>query len=121
MDKLQKNRRYLIEKIDSIEKLYALRYVNVHLFDEVAHTLPDGIYLTHLQQQGKIIRLVGKTKSTTHVSNYMSHLNQSNWFSSANLNSVSVSTQKTGHLRDFDLQVVQQIQTLINPLVLGQP
>jgi len=110
MTLLQTERQGLIERINTIEQLQAMRPASVHLFDEIANTLPNGIYLTHLLQSDAHIHLVGKTKSNTHVSDYMNRLNQSAWLSSSTLKGISTknANTQTNHLRDFDLQVIQQ-------------
>lgn len=120
---LKKQRNNLIERINTIETLQAMRPASVHLFDEISSTLPQGIYLTHLLQSGSHIHLVGKTKSNTHVSEYMNRLNQSKWLSSSNLKGISTKdeTRKNSHLRDFDLQVTQRLKHTVNPLLLVHP
>ena len=109
MNALKAHRQDLLERIKTIEQLQAMRSASVHLFDEIANTLPNGIYLTHLLQSEAHIHLVGKTKSNTHVSEYMNRLNQSKWLSSSNLKGISTKgdNKQAGYLRDFDLQVTK--------------
>jgi type IV pilus assembly protein PilN len=121
MNQVQKDRQRLIARIDSIEQLYAWRAASVHLFDELAKTLPNGVYLTHIQQKNGHIRLQGKTQSTTHISEYLNRLKQSTWLLSANLNSISTPKQTIQQWRDFDLQVIQATKAATYPLTSGQP
>jgi type IV pilus assembly protein PilN len=123
MTQLKNERTRLIERINTIEKLQAMRPASVHLFDEIANTLPNGIYLTHLLQSDAHIHLVGKTKSNTHVSEYMNRLNQSTWLSSSNLKGISTQNANTqsSHLRDFDLQVIQRQHHAAHKISVRQP
>jgi len=123
MKVLKANRQDLLERIKTIAQLQTLRPASVHLFDEIANTLPNGIYLTHLLQSDAHIHLVGKTKSNTHVSEYMNRLNQSKWLSSSNLKGISTKGENkhTRHLRDFDLQVTQRGHHSTSHLSSGQP
>ncbi len=129
---LKSSRKDLLERIQTIEYLQAMRPLSVHLFDEIAKTLPDGMYLTHLLQKQNHIHLMGKTQSNTHVSEYLNQIKQSDWLNSSNLKAISIQDlpQKSAYLRDFDLQVTLKVhphQTMIETFLssdedeIGQP
>jgi type IV pilus assembly protein PilN len=61
----------------------------VHVFEELARTLPDGVFLTSVKQSGEMIEIKGKAESNTRVSAFMRNIDKSDW------------------LKDPDLQVVQ--------------
>lgn len=117
------HRQDLLEQIKTLDQLQSMRPASVHLFDEIANTLPNGIYLTHLLQSDAHIHLVGKTKSNTHVSEYMNRLNQSNWLRSSNLKGISTrdENERVRHLRDFDLQVTLRGHHLMSHPAAVQP
>ena len=82
---LKENRIKLLGRMKSIEKLQGTRPAIVHLMDEVASTLPQGMYLERLNQFGTQVILTGKTIANPRVSSYMQSLNESPWLKSSDL------------------------------------
>ena len=74
---LQKQR--FIARMQVIEKLQRSRSEVVHLFDEVARTMPDGTYLTAFKQVGKRLKFEGVAQSSTRVSTFMRNISGSQW------------------------------------------
>jgi type IV pilus assembly protein PilN len=62
-----------------IEKLQRSRSEVVHLFDEIARTMPDGTYLTSFKQEGKHLKFEGVAQSSTRVSTFMRNISASQW------------------------------------------
>lgn len=76
--------RRLKEQIDAmlarkqvIESLQTTRAETVHLFNELAHRMPDGVYLKSIQQNGRRVTLVGYAQSNARVSHLMRNLESS--------------------------------------------
>ena len=76
--------RRLREQIDAmlarkqvIESLQTTRAETVHLFNELAHRMPDGVYLKSIQQNGRRVTLVGYAQSNARVSHLMRNLESS--------------------------------------------
>ena len=83
----QKDR--LVARMKIIEELQQSRPEIVHVFEELARTLPDGVFLISVKQTGEQIEIKGKAESNTRVSAFMRNIDKSDW------------------LKDPDLQVVQ--------------
>jgi type IV pilus assembly protein PilN len=79
----QKNR--LLARKAVIEQLQAKRSQMVHLFDALVRTIPDGVVLTALQQEGDVLTLEGRTQSNARVSAYMRNLEVSGWMTNPEL------------------------------------
>lgn len=110
---LDTTRKALLDRMSIIEDLQGHRPAIVHLFDEIATALPQGMYLTSLNQTGDLIRLTGKAESNARVSSYMNRLDQSQWLSSSNLNLIKIEKEAqdkddNSKLRDFSLEVYQK-------------
>ncbi|WP_020559973.1 PilN domain-containing protein [Thiofilum flexile] len=110
---LDATRQALLDRMSIIEDLQGKRPAIVHLFDEVATALPQGMYLTSLTQTGDLIRLTGKAESNARVSSYMNRLDESQWLSSSNLNLIKIEKElqdksNNSKLRDFSLDVSQK-------------
>jgi type IV pilus assembly protein PilN len=57
----------------------------VHLFDSLVRTIPDGVILTSIKQEGDKLTLEGRSQSNARVSTYMRNLEGSGWMTKPNL------------------------------------
>jgi type IV pilus assembly protein PilN len=93
INSLETEKKRFIDRMDVIEKLQRSRPGIVHVFDEIVKTLPDGVYLTGVQQvsagANKRLKFDGVAQSSTRVSSFMRNIDASEW------------------LRNPELQVVQ--------------
>ncbi|PID49726.1 MAG: pilus assembly protein PilN [Proteobacteria bacterium] len=111
--KLDAVKQALLGRMQIIENLQSTRPAIVHLFDEMATVLPDGMYLDKLSQKGTVVHVEGKAESNARVSSYMNSLDRSEWLSSSNLNIISVvreGNDRSLPLRDFKLDVKQLLK-----------
>jgi len=76
---LESQKQRFISRMQVIEKLQRSRSEVVHLFDEVAKTVPDGTYLTSFKQDGKHLKFEGVAQSSTRVSTFMRNISGSQW------------------------------------------
>ena len=76
---LETQKQRFIARMQVIEKLQRSRSEVVHLFDEVAKTMPDGTYLTAFTQDGKKLKFEGVAQSSTRVSTFMRSISGSQW------------------------------------------
>jgi type IV pilus assembly protein PilN len=76
---LETQKQRFIARMQVIEKLQRSRSEVVHLFDEVARTIPDGTYLTAFKQDGKQLKFEGVAQSSTRVSTFMRNISGSQW------------------------------------------
>ncbi len=105
----------LVERMDVIQKLQESRPEVVHLFDDMVTTLPDGLYLTRIQQRGNNLSIDGKAESNARVSTYMRNLDRSAWLEDAKLLFIEAKEDKKkkdahtapANIRSFALQVNQ--------------
>ena len=71
-----------ITEIDGLERQkerLLARMEIVHLFDEIARQLPDGVYLTGIKQTGTRVEIRGVAQSSTRVSALMRQIDASKW------------------------------------------
>jgi type IV pilus assembly protein PilN len=83
INSLETEKQRFIARMDVIEKLQRSRPGIVHVFDEIVKTLPDGVYLTGVQQVGagtsKRLKFDGVAQSSTRVSSFMRNIDASEW------------------------------------------
>ncbi len=76
-----------------IEELQANRSQMVHLFDSLVRTIPDGVALTNIKQDGDILTLEGRSQSNARVSTYMRNLEGSGWMTNPDLSIIEAKSQ----------------------------
>ncbi|MBN2702437.1 MAG: PilN domain-containing protein [Methylohalobius sp. ZOD2] len=82
---LETKRDRLIAKMDIIQRLQSSRPEIVHLFDALARTLPEGVYLTKFTQSGGNLSVDGIAQSNARVSAYMRNIENSLWMENPQL------------------------------------
>ena len=85
IDRLDAQKDRLLARKKVIEELQAKRSQMVHLFDALVRTIPDGLVLTALKQEGDVLTLEGRTQSNARVSAYMRNLESSGWMTNPEL------------------------------------
>jgi len=93
---LQAQKQSLIARMQIIEQLQQSRPTEVHLLDEVVKTLPPGVYLTALTQNGDQLIITGVAESSARVSTYLRNLDSSLWVGAPNLQIVQKDPAKIG-------------------------
>jgi len=101
---LDKTKTKLLARMEVIQRLQSSRPEVVHMFDQVAKTVPEGVYLTKFNQSGQNLSIAGNAQSNTRVSAYMRNLELSPWLKGANLNVIRAKGVDTS---SFTLKVSQ--------------
>jgi type IV pilus assembly protein PilN len=110
IEELDKKKARLLRRKEVIEELQASRSQMVHLFDELVRTIPDGLRLNSIRQQGNDLSLQGFAQSNARVSTYMRNLQVSGWMTKPELSIIEVKAGDKGLPYSFSLKV-----TLKNP------
>jgi type IV pilus assembly protein PilN len=107
ISELQKVRRSLIERMEVIQDLQGSRPSIVHLFSEIVSTVPNGVYLKSLSQNGGNLLVKGEAESNARVSTYMRNLSASEWLKDPNLTVIEIEDKKVNRISTFTLTVTQ--------------
>ena len=75
----------------------------MHLFDDFVRTVPEGIYLTQIKQQGEQLTIKGVAESNGRVSAYMRNIDASEWMATPKLKVIET---RKGTLRSSDFTLV---------------
>jgi len=114
IQELETKKKRLLARMDIIQELQSSRPLVVHLFDELAKTIPEGVYLSDLGQSDKNITVNGFAQSNARVSAYMRNLEASGWLKEPLLNIIEakadaavkdIGIKRTGNR--FTLQIKQ--------------
>lgn len=88
-----------------VESLQGNRVKVVHMLDEVARRVPEGVYLKSFKQTNEHLRLAGFAQSNAWVSTLMRNLDASPWMESPLLIEIKAATENGIRLNEFDLNV----------------
>ncbi|GAB3316014.1 PilN domain-containing protein [Luteimonas notoginsengisoli] len=110
IEELDKQKARLLARKEVIEQLQANRSQMVHLFDSLVRTIPDGVVLTSIKQEGEKLTLEGRSQSNARVSTYMRNLEGSGWMTKPELSIIEAKGMVKGLPYAFTLTV-----TLANP------
>lgn len=103
IEELEKVRQNLLARMKVIEELQASRSAMVHFFDEIVNTVPDGVYIKTLKQQGAAVTVDGVAESNGRVSTYMKNIESSTWFADPKL--VVINTKDADRRRQSEFQM----------------
>ena len=107
IDGLERQKERLLARMEIIERLQSSRPEVVHLFDEMARQLPDGVYLTGLKQTGSQVELKGIAQSSTRVSALMRQIDSSDWFTDPDVQKVETTESGPARQAEFILALKQ--------------
>lgn len=110
IERLDEQKARLLARKEVIEQLQASRSQMVHLFDSLVRTIPDGVVLTSIRQEGLKLTLEGRSQSNARVSTYLRNLESSGWMTSPDLAIIEARAGEPGLPFTFRLSV-----TLANP------
>ena len=106
IEALDEKKSKLLARKEVIEQLQANRSKMVHLFDSLVRTIPDGVILTSVQQEGDKLTLQGRSQSYARVSNYMRNLEGAGWMTRPELSIIEAQAGDPGLPYAFTLTVM---------------
>jgi len=102
---LEKTRERLISRKQIIESLQASRSLTVELLDKLAKTIPVGVTLTNVRQQGTNLTLLGTSQSNARVSAYLQALEAMDLFVKPELQYVRASERPTSRYETYEFAI----------------
>jgi len=105
IDELERTRARLISRKQVIESLQASRSTTVELLDKLAKTIPVGVTLTTVRQQGNALALMGTSQSNARVSAYLRELEANDLFLNPQLDFVKSSTRTDTATEPYEFSI----------------
>jgi type IV pilus assembly protein PilN len=103
---LEEQKDRLVARMKIIEQLQQSRPEVVHLFEELARSLPDGVFLESVKQTGDTLEIRGRAESNTRVSAFMRNINKSKWLDKPDLRVVEVKKSNGKDTRTSEFTVL---------------
>ena len=108
IDGLERQKERLLARMEIIEQLQQSRPEIVHLFDEIARQLPEGVYLTGLKQTGARVEVRGVAQSSTRVSALMRRVDASEWMADPEVDRVETTQSGASRQAEFVVYLKQE-------------
>jgi len=102
---LEKTRDRLLSRKQIIESLQASRSLTVELLDKLAKTIPVGITLTNVRQQGNNLTLLGTSQSNARVSAYLQSLDDMDLFVKPELQYVRAAANPPNRVETYEFAI----------------
>jgi len=93
---LQDTKQALLARMQIIQQLQQSRPIVVHLFDQLIKTLPPGVFLTGITENGDSLTLDGTAESSARISTYLRNIDASPYMGNPNLTVVQKDPNKNG-------------------------
>ncbi len=102
---LEETRARLVARKQIIESLQASRSLTVELLDKLAKTIPMGVTLTSVRQQGLTLTLLGTSQSNARVSAYLQSLDGMDLFVSPELQYVRAAQNPPNRYETYEFAI----------------
>jgi len=102
---LEKTRNRLLSRKQVIEELQASRSLTVELLDKLAKTIPVGVTLGNVRQQGPTVTLVGTSQSNARVSAYLKSLQEMDLFVNPELQYVRAAQKPASRTEPYEYAI----------------
>jgi type IV pilus assembly protein PilN len=102
---LEKTRDRLLSRKQIIESLQASRSLTVELLDKLAKTIPVGVTLATVRQQGSNLTLMGTSQSNARVSAYLQSLEEMDLFVKPELQYVRTAKKSTNRVEPYEFSI----------------
>ena len=102
---LERTRGRLISRKQVIERLQASRSMTVELLDNLAKSIPEGVTLVTVRQQGSNLALTGTSQSNARVSAYLKELELNDLFQRPQLDYVRAISQAGNTMEPYQFSI----------------
>ena len=111
---LRARRKQLLERMKIIQDLQGNRPIIGRMFDQLARTLPDGVYFSDVKMTDKVIAISGVSESNNRVSDLMRNLDASEWLEAPSLTEVKATTAGAVDQANVFQLTVRQTQPVVD-------
>ena len=111
---LERTRDRLLSRKQIIESLQASRSLTVELLDKLAKTIPVGITLSNVRQQGSNLTLLGSSQSNARVSAYLQSLEEMDLFVGPELQYVRAAQNPASRTETYEFAISVKLNNARN-------
>lgn len=105
INELERTRDRLLSRKAIIEELQASRSLTVEMLDKLAKSIPVGVTLGNVRQQGNNVTLLGTAQSNARVSAYLQSLQDDDLFTGPDLQYVRASQNPESRVEPYEFSI----------------
>ena len=109
IEELEKAKQRLLDRMQAIEQLQSNRPLIVRFFDELITSLPEGVSVNSIEQNGNNIKITGEAQSYARVASLMRDLQSSKWLANPKLDVITGKDTSGMRISSFTLTFSQVI------------
>ena len=113
IEELEETRARLLSRKQVIESLQASRSLTVEMLDQLAKSIPVGVTLNSIQQQGMNVTLSGTSQSNARVSAYLQALADNGLFADPDLSFVRTAREVSNPTEPFEFSIRVKIRNQV--------
>jgi type IV pilus assembly protein PilN len=102
---LRDQKQQMIDRMQVIQRLQGDRPKIVYLFDQLARTLPQGVFYKSVKREGERVQIVGIAESSARISALIRRLDASEWFNDPRPTEIKAAPQFGEFASQFTLVV----------------
>jgi len=114
IDQLEQTRARLLSRKRIIEDLQASRSLTVEMLDLMAKTIPVGVTLNTVTQQGMNVTLTGSSQSNARVSAYLQSLGDSKLFQNPELKVVRAEDKPANPVEPYSFSISVTLHPVVD-------
>ncbi|MDX1461289.1 MAG: PilN domain-containing protein, partial [Xanthomonadales bacterium] len=111
INELERTRERLLSRKAIIEELQASRSLTVEMLDKLAKSIPVGVTLGNVRQQGNNVTLLGTAQSNARVSAYLQALEDSDLFTRPDLQYVRAAERPASRVEPYEFAIRVRLNT----------
>jgi len=109
IDDLEREKQRLLDRMLAIQQLQGNRPLIVRFFDELITSLPEGVSVTSIAQNGSNITITGEAQSYARVASFMRDLDASDWLQNSTIDVIQGTNAAGQRISAFTLRFSQVI------------
>ena len=113
IEELEQIRSRLLSRKRIIEDLQASRSLTVEMLDQMAKSIPVGVTLNTVRQQGMNVRFTGYSQSNARVSAYLQALEKNELYIKPDLGVVRIARNPPSLVEPYEFTVKSQIRSRV--------
>ncbi len=110
IERLEETRERLLSRKRIIENLQASRSLTVEMLDQMAKSIPVGITLSSVRQQGMNVSFSGFSQSNARVSAYLQSLERNDLFRDPDLGVVKTANQPMSSVEPYEFAIRSKLK-----------
>lgn len=115
IDQLERTRERLLSRKRVIEELQASRSMTVELLDNLARSIPVGVTLASIRQQGMALTMAGTSQSNARVSAYLQELDRNELFLNPQLGFVKAAARPANATETYQFSIGVTLRPVNSP------